>query len=326
LAKQKQNSVIVDYTEGFVHDQLEKKILEVTKPEAHYVAQSPLPINPFRKQIKILPGSNSMIIEEKAFYIAMRVISVLESVYILGEQQIGKLSNIIEAGLNIYGGDYSFLHLLDQLEEDGDKLSAGLINKLRPLVKCTPFGKEDPESWKKLYSNFNSSIFIVQFSSLPKILYKLITEFILWDFYFFARSHGSKNKPMPIVLDEIQNLSHSDKAPLASLLQEGRKFGISAILATQILSQFKSEEKDRLFQTSHKLFFQPAETEIKEYGKLLEKLSIVYSVDYWENQLSTMQKGECISVGPGLRDDGKFTKMIKKIKITSFEKRKFNNG
>ncbi len=321
FAKHKQNSVIVDYTQGFTHNQLEDIFLKVAKPHSHFVIQSPLPINPFRKQTIVLDEVNNLSIPEKPHITAMRVISVLDSVYILGEQQIGRLSKIMEEGLELFGSDYSFSYLLEKLDEQDDKLSQGLSNKLGPFVKTTPFGKEDPESWKKIYSDKTSSNFIIQLTGLPRELYRMITEFILWDFYFYARNYGSKNSPTPLVLDEIQNLSHNKDAPLAGILQEGRKFGISAILATQILSQFKPEEKDRLFQTSHKLFFQPAESEIKEYGKLLERLSPGYSSDYWENQLSALQKGECISVGPGVDNNGNIKKMIQKISVTSFEKR-----
>lgn len=103
-------------------------------------------------------------------------------------------------------------------------------------------------------------------AGVPREISRMATEFILWDLYDFAANSGSKEKPLPIVLDEIQNLDHRLNSPLAKILTEGRKFGLSMIVATQTLSNLHAEEKDRLFQTSHKLFFKPAETEVREYA------------------------------------------------------------
>ena len=46
-----------------------------------------------------------------------------------------------------------------------------------------------------------------------------------------------------VVLDEVQNLDHRQGSPLEKMLREGRKFGVSLILATQTLSNLKKEEQ-----------------------------------------------------------------------------------
>jgi len=46
-------------------------------------------------------------------------------------------------------------------------------------------------------------------------------------------------------------------------LTEGRKFGLSLILATQTMENLKGEKQSRLFQAGHKLFFRPAEMNSK---------------------------------------------------------------
>ena len=137
----------------------------------------------------------------------------------------------------------------------------------------------------------------------------------------FACNQGGKGRPLPIVLDEIQNLDSRLDAPLAKILTEGRKFGLSAILATQTLSNLPQEARDRLFQATHKLFFKPAETELKEYASILANATHD-KLDIWKDRLSKLNKGECYSLGPTLnmKTDSLEEKPFP-IKITSLKER-----
>ncbi len=110
-------------------------------------------------------------------------------------------------------------------------------------------------------------------------------------------------------------------APLGKMLTEGRKFGLSLVLATQTLSNLKAEERDRLFQAGHKLFFKPADTEVREYGKILERATNE-KTDVWIRRLTSLNKGECYSLGPSLNpQSGKLSDKAFRINITSFEER-----
>jgi DNA phosphorothioation-dependent restriction protein DptH len=188
-------------------------------------------------------------------------------------------------------------------------------------VDGEPFGEEHPESWQNFYNDPVHRSHVVQMVGCGKEFSRLATEFTLIDLYWFARGSGNQNQPKVVVLDEIQNLDHSQNGPIAGFLTEGRKFGISLILATQTLSNLHSEEKDRLFQASHKLFFKPAETEIKEYAKILEHTKGEKS-DIWIERLSGLNKGECYSLGPSLNPaTGELEDKAFKIKITSLGER-----
>ena len=151
---------------------------------------------------------------------------------------------------------------------------------------------------------------------------RLITEFSLIDLYWYYRTKGSKDDPRVIVLDEIQNLDHSLESPLGQLLTEGRKFGISLILATQTLSNFSKDERDRLFQASHKLFFKPADTEIKSFAQLLADATN-YQQDHWITQLSSLKRGECFSLGHARSPstDKLAVNKTYKIRVKSLEER-----
>lgn len=162
---------------------------------------------------------------------------------------------------------------------------------------------------------------IIQLTQIPKDLQRIITEFVLWDLWAYVQKHGHKDKPITIVLDEMQNLDHRPDSPIDKLLREGRKFGISLILATQTISNFNQEQKDRLFQSSTKLFFKPATTEVDSFASLLNKVYPNLSKADWVDQLNGLNKGQCFFIG--YIDDGRggFKETVAKLDVTALEKR-----
>src|SRR5438132_13293567 len=93
-----QNSVIVDYTDGFLPHHLEHLFREQASPRQHLVRQDPLPINPFRCQIQEIEGFEPLL--ETSFQVATRVASVFTSVYsTVGEQQVAALVRAIDEGM-----------------------------------------------------------------------------------------------------------------------------------------------------------------------------------------------------------------------------------
>ena len=128
-----------------------------------------------------------------------------------------------------------------------------------------------------------------------------------------------------IVLDEVQNLDHKEGSPISKYLREGRKFGLSLILATQTMSNMKKDERDRMFNAAHKLFFKPADTELKSFAEIAA-LATRQRVDEWIRKLSSLKKGECFSIGPVLDVSGEHlaTRAIK-IRITALGERTFNS-
>jgi DNA phosphorothioation-dependent restriction protein DptH len=150
---------------------------------------------------------------------------------------------------------------------------------------------------------------------------RLVTEFSLIDLYWYYRGRGNQSRPRVVVLDEVQNLDHRDESPLAQLLREGRKFGFSLILATQIMSNLDRDEKDRLFLAAHKLFFRPADTELRAYAEIAA-VTTGEKVDEWVKKLAALKKGECYSLGPSLNDSfGKLEVKAFRVKILSFAER-----
>lgn len=263
----------------------------------------------------------SLILQQQDHIIAARIASVFNQVYSsIGEQQLATLTNVIESGVARCGASYSFRLMLDDLVEEGST-GEKLANKLSTMVKSNLFDENNSQSWGEIFNHPESDVNVVQLASLSKDIMQIATEFILWDLYAYACANGNKNNPLPIVLDEVQNLDHSLESPLGKMLTEGRKYGLSLILATQTLSMLSREEQDRIFQASHKLFFAPAETETNTYAKLLEQSVPGTDRRGWIKLLSELKKGECISVGLHLDRNDRVVHGAKVVKVTNLKER-----
>lgn len=318
LAKHSINSMVVDYTNGFLPEHLEPEFIGSVKPRTDLIADKPLKLNPFKKQKNIVASTE---LTDKAYDVATRVASVFKSVYSsIGDQQLPTLIRVIEEGLETYGEQYSFEHMLQALE-DYDQTGIKVANKLLPLVKANIFAFDNSDGWNDIYQSKDSVCRLIQMARLSRDVWLAAVEFILWDLYSYACLHSDKNSPLPIVLDEVQNLDHRLESPLGKMLTEGRKYGISLILATQTMSNLGKDEQDRLFQASHKLFFAPAMTEVQTYAKLLEQAVPGSDKKYWLSELSKLKKGECISVGMHANANGVLVQSAKHLKVAQLSAR-----
>lgn len=313
MARQRLHSLIIDYTDGFLPEHTEPLFQSIAKPFDHYVGTDKLPINPLRRQQKRVG-------EENPYQVARRVSSIFSSVFeTMGDQQYSALVRVLQAGIEA-NPSFTLGDLLPRLREDGSN-GETLANKLEPLIMSNPFREEGLDStWGHMLDDPDHWIQILQLSDLDRETQKMVTEFSLWDLYDYARSAGNKNRPIPVVLDEIQNLDHRNDSPIDKMLREGRKFGLSLMLATQTTSQFDQEERDRLFQAGHKLFFKPANTEIDRFASLLSQTTGISKND-WGSRLAKLQKGECWSLGPIKTSSGALKEEAVLVSVTPLEKR-----
>ncbi|WP_419632437.1 ATP-binding protein, partial [Thiolapillus sp.] len=321
MAQQRLHSLIVDYTDGFLPQQVERRFTEVAVPKNHFVKTERLPLNPFRRQMQVIDPSIPAI-EESPFEVATRVASIFTSVYeTMGDQQTATLIRVLESGIE--GNDQFSLDDILSLLRDESQYGESLANKVEPLVKSRPFRDEEGSAWDEMLLSQDNWVHVLQLKGLALDIQKMVTEFVLWDLWDYAQNTGSKNHPIPIVLDEIQNLDHSSDSPIDKMLREGRKFGLSLILATQTTSQFNQEQRDRLFQAGHKLFFKPATTEIDRFAQLLSQSTTGISKADWGQRLASLEKGQCWSLGPVLKSGGTFKEEAVLVNVTSLELRDF---
>ena len=318
MAKQKLNSIIVDYTDGFLPQQIEPYFREVVKPKNHFLITEKLPLNPFRRQKQIIDPSIPAI-EEKSFDVASRIASIFTSVFeTMGDQQSSALIRVLEAGIE-EDPQFSLDDLLSMLRDDS-AYGESLANKLEPLIRSQPFQTSVNSAWEIMLNNADHRVHVLQLKGLAREIQRLVTEFVLWDLYDYVCNSGNKYRPVPVVLDEIQNLDHRSDSPIDKMLREGRKFGLSMILATQTTSQFDQEQRDRLFQASHKLFFKPATTEIERFSQLLSQATGVAKSE-WSERLAKLEKGQCWSLGSVKTSSGSLQEKAVLTSITALEKR-----
>jgi len=328
LGRYGQNSLIIDYTNGFSEHHLEPGFNKLLVPKQHVVRKDPLPINPFRRLDDIIGAER---IHESVVNTAQRVAGVFAEVYTLGEQQKAALYAALKNGLDRYVDEKmslnSLIEELQGLDHAGGpegKSATTIISKITPFVDMNPFGPEQEGSWDRLFQDQKHRCHVIQLVGFMKIAWRLIVEFSLIDLYAYYRTMGSKDDPRVVVLDEVQNLDQREDSPLAQLLREGRKFGFSLILATQIMSNLQKDERDRLFLAGHKLFFRPADTEMRSYADIAA-VSTGEDVSEWMKRLAQLQKGECYSLGPSKNDaSDKLETRAFRIKVASLADRGFN--
>lgn len=327
MSKFRQNSLIIDYTNGFLPNHLEKIANEVLSPKQHVVRHEPLPINPFLPQVS---DNGGIVIKENSNAVAKRIAGLFDSVYDIGSQQYSVLHRAIMDGVESMKSGMNLDHMLSVIEAMAkDKqyktYAQSLHNKLRPFVLEQPFSSgEAGFDWDHLFLEQDPLCNIFQLAGMDMYSGRLITEFILWDLYGHLQSKGKKTDPKVIVLDEVQDLDHKEGSPLSKYLREGRKFGLSLMLATQTMSNMRKDERDRMFNAEHKLFFRPADTELKAFAEIAA-LATRQKVDDWIRKLSSLAKGECYSIGRILDQAGeKLVLRALKIRITALEERSFD--
>lgn len=299
------SSIVIDYTEGFLPNQLEPEFVEYLGPKLKQkvVISEKLPINPFKRNVRNIGGLE---LPESNTDIAERVKSVFASVYkSLGIQQQNAIYEAVQEGMNLYGDAMDFNKLKNLLDEAGTSYAKTALSQIRPLIDRDLFDFSESIDWKKV-TDANGEVFIIQLTLFPRDVQLVITEFILWDIWNYSVRFGDKNHPLPVLMDEAQNLDHTEKSPSARILTEGRKFGWSGWYATQFLkSQLGADELARLQNAAEKVYFLPPEQELSNVAASLSKDNSEKKI--WESKLAHLKKGQCIVHSPILKENGELS-------------------
>ncbi len=332
LGRAGQNSLVIDYTDGFIPSKLEKATQSCLEPKQWFIRQKPLPISPFKPQVSEEAG---MTFKDTPITVAKRVSAIFKSVYELGNQQFPVLIDAITEGVEHSGDGFTMAQLLAVLETyiQDEIHSTGTvrttISKLKPFIQSTPFADDkNGIGWRELFADKTSRCHVFQFHMVDRHSARALIEFVLWDLYSFVSSFGNKHLPRVVVLDEVQNLDLGPDAPVAKYLTEGRKHGLALVTATQTVKGVggvNDARVSRLFQAEHKVFFKPTENEMREHAQLLHNAISNVSVQDWATRLASLQIGESWSLGRSLNETtGRLVFQAQRIRITSLEERGFN--
>lgn len=319
MSKNHIDSLVVDYTDGFLETQLEdefkKRLQDQLKIE--YIFKDKLPINPFKRNNIDLGG---FLIEETNEDIADRVVQIIDFVFSLGIQQSSLLKEHIRSGLSTFDEKLTFGIIKQRLIDEDTAQSLNLQGRISNLLNKDPFAYENNSfNWKDVFGN-SGDVNIFQLKGYTPEIQKIITEFLLWDLYNFTEREGDKNSPIPVLLDEMQNLNHKESSPTTKILKEGRKFGWSSWLATQSINSIKNSGGDTaaLYTAALQIHFAPPEDQITNVSRTIatdknSRLRI-------ENQLSSLSKGQCMVNGYAMVND-ELKKVTEVLDITPLEER-----
>ncbi len=110
---------------------------------------------------------------------------------------------------------------------------------------------------------------IIRLSKLPFNEQKSTAEVIMSYLWGMANRGEFKDKGIYLFADECHNYDMSERGILASLMREGRRFGVNLILATQSLSSKKFLTK-LMMQAGLVMMFRPAANEVEQAAKLVD--------------------------------------------------------
>lgn len=298
LSSANQSSLVIDYSSSYTTTQLEEDFVAHLGDHLveHSVYNNKIPINPFARRIRIVSGKEEL---EPIVETAGRVKEVFASVYrSFGPQQEMTLYRAIKSGIENHGNQMTMSLLQEELlnlEGVSQAIVSSILSRLIQFIDLDPFDYSTEQKWDDYFQD-DGQVTIIQLDGYSQIeMKKLLTEFILWDLWYYRLGKTEQN-PMAIVLDEAQNLAFGEGSPANLILREGRKFGWSAWFATQTFTNFSSEELSTLQGAATKVFFNPAESEVSSISRNL-------GGDYQE-ALRKLVKGQCLVTGQFTEEDG----------------------
>jgi DNA phosphorothioation-dependent restriction protein DptH len=312
------SSVIVDYSDSFTTQQLDPNFKNVVGNKLNsIIVYDGINVNPFKVNEITIDGVKR---PEKIRDVAQRVADIFTQVYTLGDQQFSAIYRACINGLGRNPNAMSFDVLRQELENIGDATAKKVLSKVSPFFDGDYLKFGNPIEWKTLTQG-DGTVTIIQLSNIAKEIQVAITEFILWDMWYYMQKCSNESTPFIVVLDEAQNLSFKDKSPNKKILLEGRKFGWSAWYSTQFLTgQLDSDEINELCQADTKIFFKPTSNDIIQTAKMVDSTN----PKDWVPRLSTLSKGKCIVTHqdeiPNVEDSlSQYKNDI--VNVTSFEDR-----
>jgi DNA phosphorothioation-dependent restriction protein DptH len=316
MKKQNISSLVIDYSDSYRIGQLDPQFIQKMGSNIvnNIVAVNGIALNPFKRVV--VDYGDGLILPEDIGVTAERVAQTLDFVFNLGAQQHSALVDLIADGINDYGDNYGFEQLREQLK--ADKANT-LYGRLQPLLISNVFKKTDKEfNWADFFKN-DGTMNIIQLFNIPRRVQNAVTEFLLWDLFHYAQSSGGdESQPLPVFLDEVQNLSFDQDSPAVKILREGRKFGISGIFATQSIASIKGSDKDSVWNAALQMHFLPPEDQVVMLSKSISADKV--EREQIEQRLRNLQKGHALLRGPVMGPNG-LVQQVNEVNILQIDRR-----
>lgn len=192
---------------------------------------------------------------------------------------------------------HSLEHWMDAIELGGNSVLdkdnlAHLLSRLMPYenlcnlqIYYTDRGMMRDVPWKP--------VTVVQISRFADKERRFLASMMLHLIWAETRMYNESKRFDMLVLDEVQFLSLKSNSPFSAMLREGRKYGISLMVATQFLSAYDKEELETLMQAGHFLIFKPSPNDIRFSAKMIAQ----EGSSEWKKILENLQIGQAVLVG-----------------------------
>lgn len=173
------------------------------------------------------------------------------------------------------------------LENNGDKTSAEVCERLLPLLKHNIFRDGDGLI-------VDNKINIVHLSKMDLTSQAVVSELLLSHIWRMANAEQFKERNLFLFIDECQNMDSSSDGPLAVMISEGRRMGVNLILATQMILQGTTNSvQQRISQCGLILYFKPASNRVALTAKMINPIN----ESKWLMALKDMKVGEFVASG-----------------------------
>lgn len=307
--------VVLDIGNSFSANQLPEIFKNyINDYKVIYDAQKDIGINPFTLK-KYFINDEPYI--ETPVDAARRIAAILSTSISFGDRQYTELLKALISLMEEYDNgetDVVTLRTIYNRLVDTGGYAKGTASRLYAIMNEVKFSENDEDIWYRILDQNNPKVTVFQLSRLDPQSQKMAVNCLLDDLYKYISINGTVDKPFVITIDEFQKIStKSDgQMPIDRLIVEGRKFGASLIMSTQLIDLNKNNKLfKQLDQMSTRIYFKPPISEIPAVAKRLSYNSKLN----WKAIINSMYAGCCIVENGDIENE-----LDKLVKVISLEK------
>lgn len=278
------STIVFDYSSSYTRSELEKA-------QFRYIHEN-VEINPSSQKFcwRVHVPESSVLIQDFRD-------SIVSSLGINSYYQKKLLEEAIEQVLN-EKQRLSIILLVAELEKmlikyadnkDNRSNISHLLTRLDPFISTGNLYFEVSDGIQRRDETIPRLI-VMQLSDFTELQRKFLTQLCL-EIYWREKKRLKQHNT--VLLDEFQNLDIRAGSALSGMLREGRKFGLSVILSSQFISNYRKTEIETLMQVGNILLFKPTENDLKFSAKLIAS----YNVSAWIKILDGLRIGEAVLKG-----------------------------
>ncbi len=225
---------------------------------------------------------------------AAAIVEIVSKPFNLGSNQKADLRRAVEHALEDKSFEQEGIKAVDTaLRKIGSERAAGVREKLYSITRHNVFRPVKEGCYK-------GKIVVLRLGKFDLDSQIVLSEMFLAAMWRFANADKFKfGNEITMFLDECQNLPSGKGSMLATLLSEGRKFGLNLLMATQLLldSSFSAAQQ-RFTQAGVILYFKPLDNRVSSTARLIDPSA----KSDWTIVLRTLKIGEFVATGSFLLD------------------------